>query len=142
MFLFRTMQPPRNNNPRADAPTNRPARPLQQEQIRPSHGHGVPKCNCNVDAKELTVKKDGPNKGRPFYRCGNQDNNCNFFAWKDEDSRTMNNTNNQRQDAPRNQSFPGRKRRNSDNDEDGKQRKCGLCKQAGHTRRNCPTLTL
>lgn len=32
-------------------------RPLQQEQIRPSNGHGVPKCNCNVDAKELTVKK-------------------------------------------------------------------------------------
>ena len=65
-----------------------------------------------------------------------------FYRFDDEDSQGMNNTNNQRQDAPRNQSFPGRKRRNSDNDEDGKQRKCGLCKQAGHTRRNCPTLTL
>lgn len=58
-------------------------RPLQQEQIRPTNNHGVPKCNCDTDAKELTVKKDGPNKGRSFYRCGNNDN-CNFFAWKDE----------------------------------------------------------
>jgi hypothetical protein len=75
-------------------------RPLQQEQIRPTNNTGVPKCNCDADAKELTVKKgnlffgkgifnrifsylDGPNKGRSFFRCGNNDN-CNFFAWKDE----------------------------------------------------------
>lgn len=76
-------------------------RPLQQEQIRPTNNNGTPKCTCDADAKELTVKKgnyfsrryiflnqikpsvDGPNKGRSFYRCGNNDN-CNFFAWKDE----------------------------------------------------------
>jgi hypothetical protein len=39
-----------------------------------------------------------------------------------------------------NPSFAARKRRNSDNDEDSKQRKCGLCKETGHTRRNCPSL--
>lgn len=53
----------------------------------------------------------------------------------------MNNTTSQRQ-AGQNPSFPTRKRRNSDNDEDSKQRKCGLCKETGHTRRNCPSLTL
>jgi hypothetical protein len=32
-------------------------RPLQQEQIRPTNSNGAPKCNCDADAKELTVKK-------------------------------------------------------------------------------------
>lgn len=114
---------------------NRPTRPLQQEQIRPTNGQGVPKCSCNADAKELTVKKDGPNKGRAFYRCGNNDN-CNFFAWKDESSVSYNHANGNRN----NQTSNIRKRRNSDNDDNSKQRKCSLCKEIGHTRRNCPSL--
>lgn len=30
----------------------------------------------------LTVKKDGPNKGREFYKCPKQPA-CNFFEWAD-----------------------------------------------------------
>ncbi|KAK7791153.1 hypothetical protein R5R35_013322 [Gryllus longicercus] len=42
-------------------------------------------CNCNQAAIQLTVRKDGPNKGRPFYKCGNQ-SQCNFFQWADSAS--------------------------------------------------------
>ncbi|CAF1087006.1 unnamed protein product [Rotaria sordida] len=140
--LNRPLQVSRNNNNNQSArpqQLNRPARPLQQEQIRPTNNNNVPKCNCNVDAKELTVKKDGPNKGRSFFRCGNNDN-CNFFAWKD--NTTSNHVGNNQRQYGDNQSNTTHQRRQSDNDEDGKQRKCGLCKQTGHTRRNCPSLNL
>ncbi|KAK3930276.1 DNA topoisomerase 3-alpha [Frankliniella fusca] len=40
-------------------------------------------CKCNTDAIQLTVRKDGPNQGRPFYRCGNN-GSCDFFMWADE----------------------------------------------------------
>ncbi|CAH2001979.1 unnamed protein product [Acanthoscelides obtectus] len=36
-------------------------------------------CSCNKTAILLTVRKDGPNKGRQFYKCG--DGACNFFLW-------------------------------------------------------------
>ncbi|XP_021921836.1 DNA topoisomerase 3-alpha [Zootermopsis nevadensis] len=42
-------------------------------------------CNCNVDAIQLTVRKEGPNKGRPFYKCGKpQGQGCNYFMWADD----------------------------------------------------------
>ncbi|XP_055836561.1 DNA topoisomerase 3-alpha isoform X2 [Episyrphus balteatus] len=42
------------------------------------------KCTgCQSSAIELTVKKDGPNKGRSFYKCPKQPA-CNFFQWTDE----------------------------------------------------------
>ncbi|CAF5212328.1 unnamed protein product, partial [Rotaria magnacalcarata] len=109
------------------------------EQIRPTNSTGVPKCNCDTDAKELTVKKDGPNKGRSFFRCGNNDN-CNFFAWKDDV--TLSNAGGGQRQFGDNQANSLRKRQQSDNDDDVKPRKCGLCKQTGHTRRNCPSLNL
>lgn len=43
-------------------------------------------CTCGQPATTLTVKKDGPNKGRPFYKCPNRDNGCGFFLWADDDS--------------------------------------------------------
>lgn len=43
-------------------------------------------CSCGQPAMMLTVKKDGPNKGRPFYKCSNRDNGCGFFLWADDDS--------------------------------------------------------
>ncbi|CAF1561613.1 unnamed protein product [Adineta ricciae] len=127
---------PNNNNnppfrPQQQQQPTRPARPMQQEQIRPTNSSGIPKCNCNADAKELTVKKDGPNKGRSFFRCGNNDN-CNFFAWKDESTTaTFQTGGNTYRQGGNHQSTSSRKRRSSDNDEDGKQRKCGLCKETG-----------
>lgn len=43
-------------------------------------------CTCGQPATMFTVKKDGPNKGRRFYRCPNRDNGCGFFLWADDDS--------------------------------------------------------
>lgn len=39
-------------------------------------------CNCGSEALLLTVRKDGPNKGRQFYKCSSS--TCNFFLWADE----------------------------------------------------------
>lgn len=41
--------------------------------------NGGVKCHCNKQAIILTVKKEGPNQGRLFYKCGT----CNFFQWCD-----------------------------------------------------------
>ena len=41
-------------------------------------------CNCNVRAGGRTVRKDGPNKDRKFFSCGNN-RSCEFFAWADAD---------------------------------------------------------
>lgn len=39
-------------------------------------------CNCGQDAILLTVRKDGPNQGRQFYKCSA--GSCNFFLWANE----------------------------------------------------------
>ncbi|KAL6262200.1 hypothetical protein P5V15_007297 [Pogonomyrmex californicus] len=39
-------------------------------------------CHCHEMAIQLTVKKEGPNKGRLFYKCAKpQGSGCNFFVW-------------------------------------------------------------
>jgi DNA topoisomerase III len=56
-----------------------------RRQSAGSDGLDCPKCN--IPARKLTVKKDGPNKGRKFYLCPNKDDpnsSCNFFKWADE----------------------------------------------------------
>lgn len=45
-------------------------------------------CNCGSDAVLLTVRKEGPNTGRQFYKCGGS--SCNFFLWADEAGNNMN----------------------------------------------------
>lgn len=39
-------------------------------------------CNCGQDALLLTVRKEGPNQGRQFYKCNT--GNCNYFLWADQ----------------------------------------------------------
>lgn len=39
-------------------------------------------CNCSQDALLLTVRKEGPNQGRQFYKCNT--GNCNFFLWDEQ----------------------------------------------------------
>lgn len=41
-------------------------------------------CNCGVGALQLTVRKEGPNQGRQFYKCNG--GTCNFFLWADQES--------------------------------------------------------
>ncbi|XP_020670289.3 DNA topoisomerase 3-alpha [Pogona vitticeps] len=38
-------------------------------------------CNCGQEALSLTVRKEGPNQGRQFYKCSA--GTCNFFLWDD-----------------------------------------------------------
>lgn len=47
----------------------------------PDDGNAVV-CNCGSEALLLTVRKDGPNRGRQFYKCSSS--TCNFFLWADE----------------------------------------------------------
>ena len=43
------------------------------------------RCKCNLPVKTETVKKVGPNQGRQFYCCPqNQMNSCKFFQFTDE----------------------------------------------------------
>jgi len=44
--------------------------------------------NCLYDSCSLTVNKEGPNKGRPFFACQKPktQGGCNYFAWADENN--------------------------------------------------------
>lgn len=78
-----------SNNRRGGGTSTRGARgsvdsnsgPVQRKQNR-NVGDDAIVCQCNVDVVQLTVRKEGANLGRPFYKCGN--NSCNFFMWADE----------------------------------------------------------
>jgi hypothetical protein len=39
-------------------------------------------CTCNKEAKLLTVKKEGPNNGKKFYKCAKD--GCKFFKWEND----------------------------------------------------------
>ncbi|KAM3826915.1 DNA topoisomerase 3-alpha isoform 1-T1 [Vipera latastei] len=39
-------------------------------------------CNCGEEALLLTVRKEGPNQGRQFYKCNT--GSCQFFLWSDQ----------------------------------------------------------
>lgn len=55
-------------------------------------------CNCGNEALLLTVRKEGPNRGRQFYKCST--GTCNFFLWADQPSEDRSNT------APRGSALP------------------------------------
>ncbi|XP_076293388.1 topoisomerase 3-alpha isoform X2 [Lasioglossum baleicum] len=94
---------------------------------------GSIKCNCNQLAKERTVQKDGPNKGRLFYSCPKPMNeSCNFFQWADDTTQNHN--------ASFGERGRGRGRENTQKKPraTGSKRKCGVCGIEGHTRKTCP----
>ncbi|KAF6209731.1 hypothetical protein GE061_015480 [Apolygus lucorum] len=124
-------------------------------------------CTCNVPAVKLTVRKEGPNQGRLFFKCGkNRDEQqCNFFLWDmsgGSETQTSSNSNHGAENRrwpsgtgstetwrpSNNSSYNGtsnRGRSSGDfrargaNSSRGRgARKCGVCHQSGHTRRNCP----
>ena len=52
--------------------------------LKKNNVHGLIKAMCcNVDAASRITQKEGPNKGRQFYTCGN-DRKCNYFEWADQ----------------------------------------------------------
>ncbi|KMQ86449.1 dna topoisomerase 3-alpha-like protein [Lasius niger] len=54
-------------------------------------------CNCHEIAIQLTVKKDGPNKGRLFYKCAKpQGSGCDFFLWASDSAESRDDAVNER----------------------------------------------
>ncbi|KAG9343025.1 hypothetical protein JZ751_015243 [Albula glossodonta] len=77
----RPRPPPRAEvaRPPAPAPTRTSTWAAQPPMTA---GSDVVVCNCGQDAVLLTVRKEGPNQGRQFYKCNS--GNCNFFLWVDQ----------------------------------------------------------
>uniref|UniRef100_A0A8C2X3E6 DNA topoisomerase n=1 Tax=Cyclopterus lumpus TaxID=8103 RepID=A0A8C2X3E6_CYCLU len=81
-------EPPRSN----PLPSLPPVPSWTPQPPPPAGGGGVSAdgngdaivCNCGQDALLLTVRKDGPNQGRQFYKCNA--GSCNFFLWADQPS--------------------------------------------------------
>ncbi|CAD1480133.1 unnamed protein product [Heterotrigona itama] len=49
-------------------------------------------CKCHENAIQLTVRKEGPNHGRLFYKCAKpQGSNCDFFSWAPDSAQQMQN---------------------------------------------------
>ncbi|XP_026987033.1 DNA topoisomerase 3-alpha isoform X3 [Sagmatias obliquidens] len=64
-------------------PAIRPSNALARTAPLPAaegEGNSVT-CNCGREALLLTVRKEGPNQGRQFYKCSG--GGCSFFLWAD-----------------------------------------------------------
>lgn len=64
-------------------PATRPSKALARTVPLPAaegEGNSVT-CNCGREALLLTVRKEGPNQGRQFYKCSG--GGCSFFLWAD-----------------------------------------------------------
>ncbi|XP_076680508.1 topoisomerase 3-alpha isoform X1 [Andrena cerasifolii] len=131
----------RDSNPRPTANTS--IRPAGRSAASNSWGNADSsiKCLCNEQAKERTVLKDGPNKGRLFYSCPKgMHESCKFFQWGDENIQDHN-------DTSRGTNFQASRGRGQTRNENTQRkprtttsakRKCGICGREGHTRRTCP----
>ncbi|XP_040046207.2 DNA topoisomerase 3-alpha [Gasterosteus aculeatus] len=141
----------RGDNPRPPAP--RPPRPPSSNprpslppvpswtpQPRPPGGGGgagvgtssdAIVCNCGQDALLLTVRKDGPNQGRQFYKCNG--GSCNFFLWADQPTQ---------QGEPQGRAPPRFAVVSSNTPGGGRGRDGGAGGQAGQTMCNCNEATV
>ncbi|CAB3368498.1 Hypothetical predicted protein [Cloeon dipterum] len=85
-------------------------------------------CSCNAPACMMTVRKEGPNQGRQFWRCGSG-KKCNFFQWADEDVPSAGQSWQQPSSTQGN---------NWQNKKTTGKRKCSICHKEGHTKVKCP----
>ncbi|XP_035745019.1 DNA topoisomerase 3-alpha isoform X2 [Egretta garzetta] len=72
--------------------------PRPAPSAAPDDGNNAVVCNCGNEALLLTVRKEGPNQGRQFYKCSTS--TCNFFLWADQQSEDRSNV------APRGSALP------------------------------------
>ncbi|NXV15399.1 TOP3A topoisomerase, partial [Cepphus grylle] len=78
--------------------------PRPAPSAAPDDGNNAVVCNCGNEALLLTVRKEGPNQGRQFYKCSAS--TCNFFLWADQQSEDRSNAAPQGSALP--QPFAGR----------------------------------
>ncbi|KAF8770110.1 DNA topoisomerase 3-alpha like protein [Argiope bruennichi] len=98
-------------------------------------------CRCNLPAKLMTVRKEGPTKGRPFYTCPKgRVEGCGFFKWGDADGSHMNASSSFESGGGFNHGSAASSNRRPANSDGGppSKRKCGICSQPGHNRKKCP----
>lgn len=62
--------------------TPQPRPPPQSLSVNVNSDSDIIVCNCGQQALLLTVRKDGPNQGRQFYKCNA--GTCGFFLWADQ----------------------------------------------------------
>uniref|UniRef100_A0A3P8PWW5 DNA topoisomerase n=1 Tax=Astatotilapia calliptera TaxID=8154 RepID=A0A3P8PWW5_ASTCA len=86
---------PRHSLPPVPSWTPQPTSPPGGRSMSINANSDAIVCNCGQDALLLTVRKDGPNQGRQFYKCNA--GSCNFFLWADQPSQ---------QGAPQNRGLP------------------------------------
>ncbi|XP_032591611.1 DNA topoisomerase 3-alpha isoform X2 [Drosophila grimshawi] len=99
------------------------------------------KCNCGKPASSLTVRKNGPNQGRPFYACPTREKTCGFFQWGDTDkNQEISNAAGGSKGASKSSWGSGNQRSQQQSEASGSRtgRRCGLCRGEGHTRIKCP----
>lgn len=97
-------------------------------------------CHCNQDGLKLTVRKEGPNQGREFFKCGNNPQGCNFFQWADEPNAQSNQSLGGSSTRGGRSSNRGRGTSRRGGSTGGGTRKpptCSTCGQIGHTKRGC-----
>ncbi|CAL1298817.1 unnamed protein product [Larinioides sclopetarius] len=86
----------------------------------------------------MTVRKEGPTKGRQFYTCPKgREEGCGFFQWGDADGSIMNASSSFEHGNGFNRGGASSSSRRSDDGPPNK-RKCGICSQPGHNRKKCP----
>ncbi|XP_067928784.1 DNA topoisomerase 3-alpha-like [Watersipora subatra] len=126
-----------NNNP--------PSRGMHTQ--RQTDGDGDVLCACSEPAKRLTVRKEGPNTGREFYSCSKpREESCKFFQWADEGSSNISGNAGTSAPGTRNERGRGGARGGAVRGfrtrpvAAGGKRKCGECRQEGHTKKTCPQL--
>ncbi|OAG31629.1 DNA topoisomerase III [Nematocida displodere] len=74
----RPRQPPKQTY--HEPPRKRSIEVLDDNSFVANLPPGTVICECNVASKVVTVKKEGPNKGKEFYNCTM--GQCDFFQWE------------------------------------------------------------
>ena len=112
---------------------------INQRKRKPNNANPPPAdisidCEkCQRPAKKLTVVKEGLNKGRPFFTC---QNGCSFFKWGDENLLPPQRSSSSSVSASTSNTVQSS---SSTSGNASARRKCGVCRQEGHTKNKCPS---